>query len=288
MLGLALLAAASLAFGLASGPWALGVARLAQGGASATTWAGGLAWLTNSAPVGRRGEVIGTAFGMAVFGAIVGPMFGAVAVGIGVRNAFAAVSACSLVLAAWAATVPAPSVERSATGMLRYALRDARFVGALWLNTLAAVLFGLLALLAPLALSDGGFGAWAIGLTFFSAGLLEVVLNPVVGRISDRVGRRGPTRFALGASALVAALLGLVSTPAAIVALVWGTSIAFGALNTPGMALVSDRARAARLAQGLAYGVMTSAWGIGNLSGPAIGGSSRTSSATPCPTSPQA
>ena len=48
--------------------------------------------------------------------------------------------------------------------------------------------------------------------------------------------------------------------------------MAFGGFYTPGMALVSDRAEAAGLAQGLAFGVMNSAWALGNMTGPAAGG----------------
>ena len=79
VLGLGLLSIASIAFALADGPWALGAARFVQGFSSTVTWAGAFAWLTVSTPRDRRGELIGTAFGAAVFGAIIGPMFGAVA-----------------------------------------------------------------------------------------------------------------------------------------------------------------------------------------------------------------
>ena len=46
VVGLAVLALASVAFALGGSPAALGVARFAQGFASAVTWAGALAWLT--------------------------------------------------------------------------------------------------------------------------------------------------------------------------------------------------------------------------------------------------
>jgi len=41
---------------------------------------------------------------------------------------------------------------------------------------------------------------------------------------------------------------------------------------SPGMTLVADRAEAVGLTQGLAFGVMNSAWALGNLTGPALGG----------------
>ena len=84
--GLVLLAVASFAFAAADGAWALGIARFVQGFSSTITWAGALAWLTVATPRERRGELIGTAFGAAVFGAILGPMFGAVADAVSVRD----------------------------------------------------------------------------------------------------------------------------------------------------------------------------------------------------------
>ena len=89
--GLVLLAGSSFAFAAAEGPWALGLARFVQGASSTTTWAGALAWLTVATPRERRGELIGIAFGAAVFGAILGPMFGAVADAVGIGASFAVV-----------------------------------------------------------------------------------------------------------------------------------------------------------------------------------------------------
>jgi MFS family permease len=49
-------------------------------------------------------------------------------------------------------------------------------------------------------------------------------------------------------------------------------AIAFGGFYTPGMALVSVRAETVGLSQGLGFGIMNSAWALGNMSGPAAGG----------------
>jgi MFS family permease len=272
VIGLLLLAVASLAFGLAGSVWMLELSRFVQGVASATTWAGALTWITSAAPPERRGEAIGAAFGAAVFGAIVGPMFGAVAVTVGVGESFGAVSAVSVLLAACAAASPAFPIEAQTAGALVRAVRDVSFLQALWFTSLPAVLFSVLSLLGPLALSRGGFGALAIGVTFFAAGIVEVVINPLLGRLSDGIGRRVPTQLALAASVIVSVLLALSSTPAAIVALVCAAGIAFGGLNTPGIALVSDRAQAAGLAQGVAFGALVLAWGAGNLAGPLVAG----------------
>ena len=211
--GLALLAASSFAFAVADGPWALGLARFVQGASSTTTWAGALAWLTVAAPRERRGELLGTAFGAAVFGAILGPMFGAVADAVGIRAAFTGVGAVTAALAVWAATRPAAAPEEQAPNAVRRALADRSFLGGLWLNTLPAWLFGVLVVLVPLRLDDGGFAPFAIGAVFLVAGLVEVVVNPLLGRFSDRRGRLLPLRVALAGSLVIAVTFAVDACP---------------------------------------------------------------------------
>lgn len=270
--GLLLLAASAFAFAFAGSPLALGAARLVQGASSTVTWAGALAWIAVATPAARRGQVLGTAFGAAVFGAVVGPVFGGVAELVGIRASFAALGVAALAFALLAgAQRPQPPEPARAGGLLR-ALRDARFLGGLWLNTLPALLFGMLAVLAPLALDQSGWSALSIGLVFFSAGLVEVALNPFLGRLSDRRGRLLPIRVTLAASVAVSAGLAAASTPALIAVLVCAAAVTFGGFYTPGLALTSHRAEAAGLAQGLAFGVMNSAWALGNMAGPALGG----------------
>jgi MFS family permease len=270
--GLLLLAVASFAFAAAEGPWALGLARLVQGFSSTVTWAGALAWLTVATPRERRGELIGTAFGAAVFGAILGPMFGAVADAISVRVSFAVVGVLAAALAAWAASrPPAPSEEQGA-GAVRRAFADRAFIGGLWLNTLPALLFGVLIVLVPLRLDRGGFTPFAIGAVFLVAGLIETIVNPFLGRFSDRRGRLLPIRAALAGSVAVAAAFAVARDPYAVALLAVLGAISFGAFYTPGMALVSDRSETAGLTQALGFGIMNTAWALGNMSGPALAG----------------
>jgi MFS family permease len=270
--GLLLLAASSFAFAAADGAWALGIARFVQGFSSTVTWAGALAWLTVATPRERRGELIGTAFGAAVFGAILGPMFGAVADAISVRVAFGVVGVAGLVLAAWAATRPPAPPEEPHPGAVRRAFSDPAFVGGLWLNTLPAFLFGTLVVLVPLRLDDGGFTPLAIGAVFLFAGLLETAVNPFLGRLSDRRGRLLPIRAALAGSIGAAVAFAVARDPYAVALLTVLAAIAFGGFYTPGIALVSDRTERAGLTQALGFGIMNTAWALGNMTGPAIAG----------------
>ncbi len=270
--GLVVLSLASVGFALAGSPLALGVARFAQGISSATTWAGALAWVAVSVERQRRGQALGTVFGLAVFGFVVGPMFGAIADLVGIRGSFVAVAVVAAGLAAGLALVEAPAREEARAGAIGRALRDRAFLGGLWLNTLPALFFGTLDVLVPLLFDDAGYGALAIAAVFVVAGAVEVVVNPVVGRISDRRGRLLPVRMALAASIAVAAGLAVATEPLAVAALVVAASVTFGGFYTPGMSLVADRAERAGLAQGVGFGVTNTAWAVGALVGPAVGG----------------
>jgi MFS family permease len=270
--GLVLLGVASFAFALAGDAVTLGMARFVQGLSSTVTWAGALSWVSSATPRDRRGEVLGTAFGAAVAGAILGPMFGGGADAVGIRASFATLGVVAVGFAGLAVVARSAPCEPLTAAGLRRALQDRRFLGGLWLNTLPAMLFGTLVVLAPLALDDAGWSTLAIATVFFVAGLVEVALNPVLGRATDRVGRLLPIRVALAASIVVAAALAASSEPIVIAALVGAAALTFGGLYTPGMALTSHRAESTGLAQGLAFGIMNTAWALGALVGPSVGG----------------
>lgn len=281
--GLVLLGIASFAFAAADGAVALGLARFVQGFSSTVTWAGALTWVAAAAPRGQRGQVIGTAFGAAVFGAILGPMFGGLAETVGIRVSFVTVGIVALVFASLASVGRAAPIEKMTGSGIRKAFRDTRFLGGLWLNTLPALLFGILIVLGPLALDNRGWSTLGIAAVFFAAGLFEVVLNPLLGRATDRVGRLLPIRAALTASIVVAVALAASSAPLLIALLIGAAAISFGSLYTPGMALTSHRAEADGLAQGLAFGIMNSAWALGAMVGPSLGGALAESSGDPAP-----
>ncbi|MDQ3671009.1 MAG: MFS transporter [Actinomycetota bacterium] len=270
--GLVLLGVASLAFAIADGVVALGIARFVQGFSSTVTWAGALSWVAGVAPKEKRGEMIGFAFGAAIAGAILGPMFGGLAESLGIRVSLTTLAIVAFAFAALAHLGRSVPGERVTADGLRRAFRDVRFLGGLWLNTLPAMLFGILVVLAPLALDDAGWSTLGIAAVFFVAGLTEVVINPFIGRATDRLGRLLPIRFALAGSVAVAVVLAASSQPILIAILIGAAGISFGSLYTPGMALTSHRAETAGLAQGLGFGIMNTAWAVGALTGPSLGG----------------
>jgi MFS family permease len=269
--GVALTAAASLAFGVSRNVWMLGAARLLQGVGSAFSWAGALAWLVAAAPRERRGALIGATMGAAVFGALLGPVVGAIATVTGVRATFLGVSALGVLLGAWVLATPGVPPQPQSLSALRRA--DRRLVGGLWLLVLPALLFGVLAVLVPLKLHEHGWGGVAIGAVFLATAALEVALNPLLGHFSDTRGRLLPVRLALLGSVIVSLAFAWADSAPLVAGLVLIAGLTYGGFYTPGMALLTDAAERQNIAPGLAFGAMNGAWAAGNVIGPALGGS---------------
>jgi MFS family permease len=272
LMGLALMSLASLGFGFAGDAWTLGFSRLAQGLGGSLAWAGALTWLIAGTPRSRRGEMLGTAIGSAIFGALLGPAVGALAHEVGSRQTFVGLGALGVVLAIWALRTPPAEAEPPNAGALARAAREPQVVGALWLMVMPALLFGIVGVLIPLDLDAAGWSASAIAAAFIGSAAIEMFIAPAIGRFSDRRGRLLPLRVALASAVLVTAALALADRPEVIVPLLVAASIAFGAFWAPAMALLSEGAERIGLAQGLAFGLMNAAWGTGNAVGPSLGG----------------
>jgi MFS family permease len=166
---------------------------------------------------------------------------------------------------------PIPPEAPSVSAMGR-ALRNSVFSGGLALMALASLLFGVLSTLAPLRLSDAGWGATAIGAVWLVGAGFETVLSPVAGQMLDRRGYALPVQASLAAGIAVSIWLAFSPRPLVYVPLLIAASGAYGVLFTPAFALIADGAEASGLAQGMAFGLMNAAWASGALVGPAAGG----------------
>jgi MFS family permease len=271
--GLALLAASTLAFGLLDNAAALDLARFVEGVGGAFTWSGGLAWLVAQAPPERRGGLIGTAIGAAIGGALFGPVIGTIAGIIGRAATFSGVVALAVLLVDQVRRQP-DARTASSQGM-RHMLAAARrgpVLGAMWLVALPAVISGILAVLGPLRLHRLGLGVLAIGATFLGAAALEALLSPAVGRLSDRRGRWLPLRFGLGVAGVLLACFTLPAVGAGLAVLIVATDTSLGGVWAPAHALVSDVSDAVRLDQAYAAALMNLSWAAGAIVGEGGGG----------------
>jgi MFS family permease len=285
LIGLSLLALTTIAFGLADSVWTLDLARFLQGISSAFSWTGALSWLVAAAPAGRRGQLIGSAFGAAVAGALFGPVLGAVASFTGTGPAFGAVAGLALVLAGAAAATPAAAPQRPQplSALVNTVRRNRKIQSGVWLCLLPALCFGTLSVLAPLRLSALGWGAAAVGATYLVSAAFEAAWAPVLGRLSDRHGRLRPLVGTSAASALLALLLPWPRDAWLLAFIVVCAGFAFASFWTPAMSLVTDAAEASGLEYGYAFALVNVAWAPGQAGGAAIGGAlaSATSDAVP-------
>ena len=276
--GLAGLAVSSLVFGLAQEIWLLDVARFTQGLASACTWAAGFAWVVERAPPGRRGEVIGTPLAAAVAGTLVGPVLGTAADAASPEIVFTGVALFAVVLLVPTWREPAAPGEPADLQRVVAATRMPAVRLGFWLVALPALAAGVLNVLVPLRMDALGATSVAIGGTYLVAAALETIVNPLVGRFSDRRGRLVPIRGGLVGAAVLLVLLPIPGSAPVVAVLFVCTALTTAAFWTPAMALLSDEVEHARVHQGYAFAFTNIAWSIGQLAG--NGGGSALAQAT--------
>jgi predicted MFS family arabinose efflux permease len=271
--GILVIAVTTVIFATADSILVLDAARFAQGFGSSFAWTAGLTWLVSSTPAARRGQTIGTAMAAAIVGALFGPVLGGVASVVGQGVAFGAAALLAVALGVWAFLTdePPPSKPQPLAIFIR-ALRNRRIALGVWFVILPALLFGTMGVLAPLRLEELGFTAVAIGTLWLCTAALEATANPIVGRITDRVGRIRPMMVLALCSAIAAAALPWPDRAAVLAAVVVVASIVFGTFWTPAMALLSDEAEARGLQYAYAFALINIAWAPGQALGAAGGG----------------
>jgi MFS family permease len=270
--GVVLLGAASVAFGLASDASTVFAARFVQGCGSSLAWTAGFAWLVALAPHDRRGEVIGVAVAAALAGTLLGPALGTLATVAGPAPVFVGLAAPAFALAVWGLVLPAGPRQLLSLRMFGHALVRRSLLGPALLIALAGLLLGAISVLGPLRLAHLGWSTTAVGMIFLLTAAAATVLNPAVGRLSDRRGRVALLRATLAACALSAAALAVSFGYWAYAVVVVVGGVAFGLLWTPATALLSDATAALELDFALGFALLNLAWPPGQLVGAAVGG----------------
>ncbi len=273
LLGLGLMSATSLLFGFTDAAWALVTLRLLAGFGSALSWVSAFTWLVARTEEEQRGQMIGTLVSAAVVGALLGSVLGGAAATFGISVAFALVSAFGLAVALWVLFTPAPSATGSGSllGFFAAFSHPNLRVGLAFIG-FSPLLFGVLAVLAPLQLSSLGWGAFYVGIVFLVAAVFESVIHPLLGRWSDKKGYRPPILAGLLGSLVILVLLPWAATPLLVALLVVLAGGAFNATLVPGTSMFSRAAEKAGVEGALAFGATNFAWAAGYALGASSGG----------------
>jgi MFS transporter, DHA1 family, solute carrier family 18 (vesicular amine transporter), member 1/2 len=260
-------AAMSVAFGLAHSYDALLATRFAQGVAGAACWTAAMVWLLGAAPVARRGEMLGFAFGVSEAGAIAGPVIGGVAAAAGRSWTFAGIAAFSLLLGVVTLCFPSPPPVQDKRLALRSMLSSAQVRTAMWIAILPAIVLASISVLAPLQQHSLGAGPSEIAATFGVAAIVGILIRPIFGRWSDRRGPLRPIRLALLASFPVVLAVPWAESRWAVALLVIAALVLTGVLWAPLMLMLSDACSAAGIGQVMAVAIMDLTWPPGNALG---------------------
>ena len=279
LVGLALMGVTSVVFAFGQSIHVLDTARFVQGVAGAMTWAGALGWLIGETPRERRGEMIGSAMGVAIVGSLFGPVLGALAAELGPEVVFSSVGVVAVGLMVWALRTPArlPSPPPR-MAQLAETVRDRSVQLGIWLMIIPGLMFGTINVLGALRLDALGAATAAIAACYLVAAALEAVVAPLAGRASDRRGRRAPLIAGLTSAGVAMALLPWPESAWLLALLIVLAAPAIGIVWSPAMATVSDGAERHGIEQAVAFAFVNVAWAVGQTAGAA--GSARLADAT--------
>jgi predicted MFS family arabinose efflux permease len=271
LVSLATFGTMSVLFGIAHSYDALLAARFVQGIAGAACWTAAMLWLLEVAPLQRRGELLGIAFGVSEAGAIAGPAAGGIAAAAGRASTFVAIAVLCAVLALITTRFSAPAPPAEKRLGLRPALASARIRKIMWITLLPAIVLAAISVLAPLQQHVLGAGAGEIAVTFSVAAILGILVRPFYGRWSDRQGPRRPVRIGLLACAPFVLVVPWMHTRFGTAAFVVIALILIGVLWAPVMVMLSDACTAEGIAQIAVVAMMDLTWPPGNIVGSAGG-----------------
>jgi MFS transporter, DHA1 family, solute carrier family 18 (vesicular amine transporter), member 1/2 len=278
VLGMLALAGSTLMFAYADSLPTLFAARMIQGAADGVTWVVGFALIADCYGPEDRGRVMGYVMSGTSFGIMVGPSIGGwLYEAGGIALPFQFVSALALVAAVGLALLRPPTRDRAADPTPVSILTVARVPSVALCAAIVVVTSATVAMLEPVLplFFDRrlGFRPAQVGLLFGVAAVASIVMPLAYGPMIHRWGARQLTLTGLVLAAVWMPVMATASsfpTALAIMVVQW---MAIALIVTPSLAYMAEvTAFAGGDAYGIGYGIYNTAWGVGLLSGPALGG----------------
>lgn len=277
--GALLLAIAGVGFALAGDPATLAISRAVLGAASAITWTGALAYVSDVYPPDQLGFRLGLAETAGGGAGLMAPLLSGVLIEwVGLTETFLLFAIFPVALIIWALLVPETLVRRGPTpGMFRA-------LAGLWKSSgaragavaliLLAIVEGMSESLLPLDLAQRlMLSTAAVGLVV-SLSMATLFLGaPLGGRWSDIAGRRTPI--------LAGGVIAIVALPLMAIGPAWWVTIAAGVtmlgtaiMAAPAGPLFTHAVDEMGLSgsYGISAGAMVMVFAVGFVLGPVIGG----------------
>jgi MFS family permease len=271
LVGLLLFAVSIVGFGFATNIVALDALRFFQGAGCGFIWGGGLTWVITIAPRERRGEMLGSVIGAAIFGTLIGPVLGILAVSVGTGPVFAVVGAVALALAIWTQRHPNPArqtLPAETSSPVRELVRNPLIRLGSWLILLEAATIGATSALLPLRLAHFGAHSIVVGAVFLVSSLMSMAVSAPIGRAVDRRGAGMPLCVGLTLTAILMAVLPLPNS-ALLLAIV--SVIALGgpltAYTIPALTIITNTAERRGIPLAVATMMLNLAWATGEVIG---------------------
>jgi multidrug resistance protein len=258
------------------------LSRFLDGVTAAANWSVGLAIIADVYPEGKRGESMGVVMAAMGAGAIAGPALGGILNDwLGYKSPFLLVAAICVAGGALALInrelrelKPRPG-EAGYWKMTRSVLDNPNVILTLVVVMMGTVSLGVLEPLFPVYLERTlGLGSTAIGLLFALTVLTYTAVSPLIGKLSDRQGKRGLMVLGLITTAVVAPALTFSANLMVIAVLFGACGITIAFFETPTLPLIADLLSGSKEGEvfGTAFGLFNMAWAVGYILGPAAGG----------------
>lgn len=274
--GMLALAGSTLLFARADSLPLLFAARMVQGAADGVTWVVGFALIADCYGPEDRGRVMGYVMSGTSLGIIVGPSIGGWLYDAGgVALPFQFVAALALVCAI-GFTVIRPNTERPQTARpsIWSVMRVPPVAICAAVIVVAASTLAMLEPVLPLFFDRRlGLTPSQIGLLFGAAAVASTLMPLVCGPMITRWGARRLTLTGIVLTAIWMPAMTTASSLPTALALIVVQWMAIALFVTPSLAYMAEvTAFAGGDAYGIGYGIFNTAWAVGLLGGPALGG----------------
>ncbi len=261
--------------------WQLVLVRFYHGFATAVFGTVASAWVASHYSR-NRAEMLSTYSSVTIAGRSVAPFLGGALISIASFHAvYLACGAAGIIALALGVFLPRddmrpaqPRTHGSTWPALRSTLATTLANGALLATSITEsaqyFVFGSVETFLAVYARAGGIAAWQIGVMLGLQLVCVALLKPLIGRVSDRAGRRPVILAGLATGAIGVGLIPACSSPLALSALSMVFGAGFAGVTSSTSALVSDLSRQDRL--GTSMGVLRTIMDTGQAAGPVVTG----------------